>query len=165
MSGKPGTRETSNTAGLARRCVAHKHDGAPCSKSAVIGTTVCAMHGGSAPHVKAAAAQRLVELQPLAIERCREFLTPVSAEDKEKQCPLCGRGMPHSPDLVARVAISVLDRTGLGPQAKLEVNVKDDTAWIEYATEDEAEKLFAIMASCRDRMGGEAIDVEAEVVN
>jgi hypothetical protein len=112
--------------------------------------------------VREAGAQRLVELQPLAIQRMREVLEGPSKEDQKNACPLCGHGIVNR-ELQVKVALATLDRTGMGPQAKLEVNVKDDTAWLEFATEDEAERLHAIMTACRDRMGNEII--EAEVVN
>lgn len=45
-----------------RRCSAtSKRSGIQCKKPAIPGGTVCAMHGGSAPQVKAAAEQRQVE--------------------------------------------------------------------------------------------------------
>ncbi len=40
-------------------CTAHRSSGAPCQRSPIAGGTVCATHGGSAGHVKAAAARRL----------------------------------------------------------------------------------------------------------
>ena len=44
----------------ARRCVAHKkRNGEQCRNWAIRGGTVCRYHGGSAPNVKRAAAQRL----------------------------------------------------------------------------------------------------------
>ncbi|HET9254890.1 MAG TPA: AsnC family protein [Pseudonocardiaceae bacterium] len=42
------------------RCRAHRrHDGAPCGRWAIRGGAVCPSHGGSAPHVKRAAAERV----------------------------------------------------------------------------------------------------------
>ena len=43
----------------ARRCTAHRTEGSPCGAWAVAGATVCAAHGGRAPQVQAAAAQRI----------------------------------------------------------------------------------------------------------
>lgn len=45
------------------RCSARsKRTGKPCTRWAILGGTVCPMHGGSAPQVKAAAAERLADL-------------------------------------------------------------------------------------------------------
>src|SRR4051812_34966234 len=42
------------------KCAGHsKRTGKPCGKSPIIGGTVCATHGGSAPQVRAAATRRL----------------------------------------------------------------------------------------------------------
>lgn len=43
----------------ARRCRAHRTNGAPCKGWAVYGAQVCRAHGGSAPQVQAAARERL----------------------------------------------------------------------------------------------------------
>lgn len=43
----------------ARRCKGHKKTGERCKQAALQGTTVCRVHGGAAPHVKAAARARL----------------------------------------------------------------------------------------------------------
>lgn len=44
------------------QCTAHSSQtGKPCKSKAVKGATVCRMHGGSAPQVKAAAKRRLLE--------------------------------------------------------------------------------------------------------
>ncbi len=41
------------------RCSATRRDGTPCQAPAVKGATVCRMHGGSAPQVRAAARRRV----------------------------------------------------------------------------------------------------------
>lgn len=41
------------------KCSAHRSNGEPCQRSPIAGGAVCATHGGSAGHVKAAAARRL----------------------------------------------------------------------------------------------------------
>jgi hypothetical protein len=42
-----------------RRCVAHNREGERCSKWAILGSTVCATHGGSTKHIKEKARQRV----------------------------------------------------------------------------------------------------------
>ena len=43
----------------AQPCTARRKNGQPCGAKAIRGGTVCRMHGGGAPQVKAAAAARL----------------------------------------------------------------------------------------------------------
>jgi hypothetical protein len=45
-----------------RRCRARRKSGKPCGNPPMAGGFVCRMHGGSAPQVKRAAAQRLADL-------------------------------------------------------------------------------------------------------
>ena len=50
------------------RCIAHaRTTGKRCARSAIAGATVCRMHGGAAPQVKAAAEARLLALRFPAI--------------------------------------------------------------------------------------------------
>lgn len=51
--------------GHPRQCVARSRTGGQCRSYAVKGATVCRMHGGSSPHVRAAAARRLAERKAL----------------------------------------------------------------------------------------------------
>jgi hypothetical protein len=44
-----------------RRCTAKKSNGEPCTRMAITGGTVCPMHGGSTPQVRAKAAERIAE--------------------------------------------------------------------------------------------------------
>lgn len=54
--------------GDAPRCTAKsKRSQKPCNNPAIKGGTVCRMHGGGAPQVKASALERLRALQPKAI--------------------------------------------------------------------------------------------------
>jgi hypothetical protein len=50
----------------AGQCSAHTGSGAQCRRQAVKGATVCYVHGGAAPQVKAAAARRLAEREAVA---------------------------------------------------------------------------------------------------
>ena len=61
-----------------RRCTAHSRSGAQCKRSAALGSTVCASHGGKAPQVKAAAARRLQE--EAAQEAIATYGLPVEVE-------------------------------------------------------------------------------------
>lgn len=48
---------------VAGRCTARRRDGQPCTQWRVQGATVCRMHGGSAPRVRAAGRRRVAEQQ------------------------------------------------------------------------------------------------------
>jgi hypothetical protein len=52
---------------IVRQCIAHVPSGRRCRRSAVRGATVCPVHGGAAPQVKAAAARRVAEAKALAV--------------------------------------------------------------------------------------------------
>jgi len=52
-----------------RGCNATTRGGAPCKGQAILGGTVCRMHGGAAPQVKAKALERLEAYQDRAIDR------------------------------------------------------------------------------------------------
>lgn len=50
------------------RCRAHNRAGAQCGLAPIHGAVVCQVHGGRAPQVKAAAARRVNDLYPRALE-------------------------------------------------------------------------------------------------
>ena len=85
-----------------RRCTAHSSQtGERCKKSAMLGQTVCRVHGGSAPQSKKAARERLNDLVDPAISTLRTIL---------KQGVKTG-------DYAAavRASIAILDRCGFHP--------------------------------------------------
>ena len=58
-----------------RLCTAHTAKGVPCSGPALIGATVCRMHGGSAPQVKEVAARvKLEELIGPSLARLKQLV-------------------------------------------------------------------------------------------
>jgi len=87
----------------ARRCRAHRSNGEACSAYAIRGGSVCVVHGGSAPQVKKAAAERLAEFVDPALDRLRELI------DTADQ------------DSVRLSAIKdILDRAGYKPKDRIE---------------------------------------------
>ena len=56
------------------RCTAHNKRGGMCKSQAILGATVCRMHGGSAPQVKAKAAERLRLLVPNAVDALEQIV-------------------------------------------------------------------------------------------
>lgn len=94
-----------------RKCTAHSsRTGEPCKRWAILGGTVCATHGGRSPVVKAAAAERLRLLQDPAIVAIGDALDAYRDGEADYATRL-------------RAATAVLDRTGLGPTSKQEVEL------------------------------------------
>ncbi|KKK05546.1 hypothetical protein [Micromonospora sp. HK10] len=93
---------------MKRQCTAENRHGEPCELAPIKGGTVCHKHGGSARQVKNAARRRLNALAEPAVallSRILEDDRDLKAGDKER----------------IRAAIAVLDRTGHGPSAKVEM--------------------------------------------
>ena len=103
-----------------RRCRAHStRSGERCKKAAILGGTVCATHGGSAPQVRARADERLRALQPAAVMRLQEALDAVLRQ-LDRHGLVVDVGPDHS--VRVRTATAILDRTGMGPTQSVNVN-------------------------------------------
>jgi hypothetical protein len=70
-------------------------------------------------------------------------------------CPVCRRGMPRSDGFRLNAILAILDRAGLGPQAKLELTQVRDDEWVNYTNAEEIETLHAIMLAAKARMAPE----------
>ena len=88
-----------------RRCTAIKSNGEPCGAYAIIGGFVCNGHGGRAPQVIQAARERLAFLADPALEVLFGIMYDEFAEDNTR----------------LNAAKAVLDRIGIGPHSKVEV--------------------------------------------
>ena len=99
------------------RCTAKNASGNPCKRYAVRGAAVCVFHGGGAPQVKAKAERMLMRGRDVAIDR---LLDAIDDSHDHPPCEHCGCLGIRDP-LVLKMAIAVLDRTGLGPGVKLEM--------------------------------------------
>lgn len=86
------------------RCRAHNRRGEPCSAFPIHGGKVCVTHGGAAPHVKAAADQRLKALAPNAVDVLEELL---NATDEASAIRLAA-------------ARDILDRAGYSAKQRIE---------------------------------------------
>ena len=71
-----------------RACGARrKYDGGPCQQPAIRGSTRCRMHGGGAPQVRKAAAQRVTEAATLEVARQYGKPRTIDAGDRcKKSC-------------------------------------------------------------------------------
>lgn len=90
------------------RCTAHNRKGRLCRMWAIPGGTVCLRHGGSASQVKKAAALRLLALADPAISALAQIVRDKNATAADR----------------ARAAVAILDRAGLGPNARIEFETK-----------------------------------------
>jgi hypothetical protein len=67
------------------KCTAHSsRTGKPCKLNAIIGGTVCQVHGGRAPQVKRKAAERVAELRDIVFDRLAQALGALSAEQLQQ---------------------------------------------------------------------------------
>lgn len=81
-----------------RQCTAHARSGSQCKRSPILGGTVCRMHGGAVPQVRAAAAARIAALVDPALARLARLIDLAET------------------DSVKLAAVKdVLDRAGLRP--------------------------------------------------
>jgi hypothetical protein len=63
-----------------RRCGRRTRGGGQCTQWAMLGQTVCRMHGGSAPQAKKAAAVRIAELVDAALTELERLLTEADSD-------------------------------------------------------------------------------------
>lgn len=89
-----------------RRCTAHRSDGKRCNAYAIRGGTICRVHGGSAPQVRAKARERLLGAVD---EILGELLRLAKAAESES----------------VRVAAikDILDRAGFKPSERIEISM------------------------------------------
>ncbi|GAA1543307.1 hypothetical protein [Nocardioides humi] len=125
----PANRPTCEKCGLLHEgCNAHtKHGpnaGKPCGMKPRIGSLVCVKHGGNHPDHKRKAKERLLELVDPALAALHKVLTDKNADDSTK----------------VRAALGILDRTGHGPGAKLEVGVSKWDHLMEAASAEQFDR-------------------------
>jgi hypothetical protein len=89
------------------RCVAHRKNGDQCRHPARAGTTVCRVHGGAAPQVKAKARERL----ELAADRMARQLLGIATTSESEAVKLAA-------------VKDALDRAGLTAKNQVEVELK-----------------------------------------
>lgn len=131
------------------QCSYVRKDGSRCRAWALRGTTVCLTHGARIPAVREAAARRVEEARiqlGLSAPRAANLLVE-QVED------------PEVPSYVRqRAAIAVLDRVGIGPNHKSEVEVSGS---IEHTHSVEAASRIH---GALDRYAAISAETEAEVI-
>ncbi|GGR28884.1 HGGxSTG domain-containing protein [Agromyces mediolanus] len=65
-------------------CTARRRNGQPCMNYAIKGATVCRLHGGSAPQVRAAAQVRILMASDLAAKKLVELMSSPTVGDNVK---------------------------------------------------------------------------------
>lgn len=99
------------------RCTAKNASGNLCKRYSTPGATVCVFHGGGAPQVRAKAERMLMRGRDIAIDH---LLDAIDDSHDHPPCEHCGCQGVRDP-ITLRMALAVLDRTGLGPGVKLEM--------------------------------------------
>ena len=98
-------------------CGAKTSAGTPCRRSPMKGGARCPLHGGASPLARQAAERRLLYGVSLALDRLLDVL---SEHEHEGPCPACGCSPIARDPVVIRAALGLLDRSGFGPNVRLE---------------------------------------------
>ena len=107
------------------RCTAKaKSTGERCKRSAIKGSNVCPVHGGSAPQVKKKAQERLDEMADKTTSDMQSILEDLQTEynraDSEEKVAIARE--------IRQSWVKILDRTGHGPTEKREISGEDGGA-------------------------------------
>jgi hypothetical protein len=123
--------------------------GEPCRHSVAEGFTRCALHGAKSPAAIRKAEMALALARMPAIEHLYEMLEQYAKDT----CPVCN--YPKRDSEQARVEIrlcqTILDRTGLGPKASLDVNHKhsEDGLNVDHLLPDERERVLVLVTELK----------------
>lgn len=120
-----------------------------CKNPIVVGCRVCRFHGGSAPHVRAAAAKRLlITHAETAVKRLGELLDDPKDADP---CPFCRRGMPRDDLITVKASTAVLDRAGLGPQSKIEIEARINVDFLPFLSDEQVTQMEEWIESAKSK--------------
>lgn len=125
------------------QCNATNRAGKQCGGKAIIGATVCRLHGGNAPQVRAAALARIQALVPTALGRYEKILK--SGEDNDARY----------------VARDILDRAGYKEADKLQISGPEggpliDLTPLRGSADDALDKLGEILANALKKFPDES---------
>lgn len=141
--------------------------GESCKRNCALGFTRCYLHGGASPGAKLAAEKALAFARLPAIEA----LSQIIEDWQGTACPTCGRPSQEIALLnpVIRACQIVLDRTGFGPRATIEV-AKPEPSEIDVTRltgdekvrlRDAIAKVRALKAEVLARLAAEPLDGDA----
>lgn len=140
--------------------------GFPCSRNVAPGFSTCFLHGAAVPSHKIAAERALVAARLPAIAALASIIHDWGAES----CATCGRPNYENAHPVIRAAQIILDRTGMGPRATIEVvrpegSELDVDAMTDFERERLADllgQLSALKASVKARLAATPGDEEPQ---
>jgi hypothetical protein len=145
--------------GESRRCTAtSKQTGERCGRPSSAGQFTCSLHGGKTPWGLKAGRERLMML----VEPALEVL--YRATRSAPPCEVCGRSDADRDPTAVTAAKVILDRSGFGPQVKLEVS-KPELDLSHLSTDEMIERLEKQLARAHARRDAErarlnAVDAE-----
>lgn len=146
-------------------CTAQKKNGQPCKMHEVPGTGKCYLHGGASPAAKLKSEMALALLRFPAIEVLQnvlETLNKIIEQFMDDTCMACGypKGDAEEKEALikacrsaAQTCSAILDRTGLGPRATLEVKQSDGDLPLNSLTTDERERMMFLLAQMKELKG------------
>ena len=127
-----------------------KSNGEPCRNSCTKGGgTRCNLHGGHSPAAKIKADQMMAACRLPAIENLFSIIDQFS----RNPCAICGfpKGDTDEKRMIIRACQTVLDRSGMGPHATLDlVPQTDGDLPLALLTESERGVLLGALAQIKD---------------
>lgn len=147
------------------KCTAHKTDGTLCAAWAIKGASVCRVHGGSIPAVRAKAAQRVADAK--AEKAMRLFAEPVDIDPANALLELVqwtAGEVRYWRAEVARIAEDTPDELtwgktqaveGVGPQGPVDTETREAVPPVAYRMLTDAQDRLAKYAAAALRAGVE----------
>lgn len=147
------------------QCKAHRRDGQQCGNAPIKGATVCRMHGGSIPAVRAKAAQRVAEGK--AASAMKLFAAPVDIDPANALLELVqwtAGEVRYWRAEVARIAEDDFDSLtwgktqaveGVGPQGPVDTETREAVPPVAYRMLTDAQDRLAKYAAAALRAGVE----------
>ena len=106
-------------------CGAKTSSGSPCRRWPIEGGNRCVLHGGGSPLARMEAEKKLLRGVSVALDR---LLDAISEHEGESPCPTCGCNASSRDPSVLRAAIALLDRSGFGPNLRLQHSNDDESS-------------------------------------
>lgn len=131
-----------------RQCTAHKKNGERCKKPPILGGTVCTHHGGSAPAVRAKAAQRLAA----AADSLMATLLRIAASAESETVQLAA-------------VRDALDRAGFGAAQLVKLAQAKDDPWGDLLAEVMDDDVLPVGTAQRRALTATPTDEEDEDYN
>ena len=140
-----------------RICGARTRDGESCRRAPVPGGRRCNFHGGYSPQSLKLAQETLAAGALPALGELFEIKNDLMDGWRGSRCDACGR-LKSDPNPIIRIITTILDRSGFGPGAKLDVHhhaPSHDAAGDHYTMwipDWQLEQMEAWMDEARKRM-------------